>query len=90
MKDTIVRSVMSIALVLPAALQVGLVDGCAAHFATVDGYDAEYVDAPVNVETYPRYEFQDGYVYNVNGRWYHNHGGRWVAYRHEPPGIHRR
>jgi hypothetical protein len=86
MKDTILRSVMSIAMILP----VGLVDACAAHFATVDGYEAEYVDAPVNIETYPRYEFQDGYVYNVNGRYYHNHGGRWVAYRHEPPGIHRR
>jgi hypothetical protein len=58
---------------------------CAAHFATVDGYDAENVDgSPVNVASYPRYAFRDGYVYDVNGRWYHQHGNRWVVYRQAP------
>jgi hypothetical protein len=58
--------------------------GCGG-FITVDGYDAAYVDAPVGIEAYPSYEFNDGVVYDVNGRWYHNHGGRWVSYRSPPP-----
>jgi hypothetical protein len=59
--------------------------GCGAGYVGVDGYDAAYVDAPVGVEAYPAYEFNDGVVYDVNGRWYHNHGGRWVSYRRPPP-----
>ncbi len=59
--------------------------GCGG-FVTVDGYDAAYVDAPpVGIEAYPSYEFGDGVVYDVHGRYYHNHGGRWVAYRSPPP-----
>lgn len=58
--------------------------GCAAHLTEVDGYEAEYVDAPPNIETYPRYEFRDGYAYNVNGRWYHRHGPQWVRYSRPP------
>jgi hypothetical protein len=60
--------------------------GCGG-FVTVDGYDAAYVDTPPPGEAYPRYAFQDGYVYDVNGRYYHNHGGRWVAYRNPPPEV---
>jgi hypothetical protein len=60
--------------------------GCGGYLA-VDGYDAAYVDAPVDVEAYPSYAFNDGYVYDVDGRYYHNHGGRWVAYRSEPPEV---
>jgi hypothetical protein len=60
--------------------------GCGGYL-TVDGYDAAYVDAPPDVEAYPSYAFQDGYVYDVNGRYYHNHGGRWVAYREAPPEV---
>lgn len=61
--------------------------GCAGY-ATVDGYDATYVAAaPPGIYAYPRYPFHDGYVYNVHGRYYHQHNGRWVAYRHAPPGI---
>jgi hypothetical protein len=59
--------------------------GCGGGFVAVDGYDAAYVDAPVGIEAYPAYEFNDGVVYDVNGRWYHNHGGRWVSYRSPPP-----
>ena len=81
MKGTILRSAMSIALVL----QVGLVDACAAHFATVDGYDATYVDPPPPaVVAYPSYRVHDGYVYEGQGRYYHMHGGRWVTYRRLP------
>ncbi|HEY3820387.1 MAG TPA: hypothetical protein VGL81_24650 [Polyangiaceae bacterium] len=58
--------------------------GCGGGFVAVDGYDATYVDAPAGIETYPAYEFNDGVVYDVHGRWYHNHGGRWVAYRGAP------
>ena len=71
-------------------LSVGLTAGCAAHLEAVDGYEAEYVDtAPVNVELYPSYEVADGYVYQVNGRYYHRHGRRWVVYRHAPPAVNR-
>ena len=59
--------------------------GCGAGYFAVDGYDAQYVDAPIGIEAYPAYEFNDGVVYDVHGRWYHNHGGRWVSYRRAPP-----
>jgi hypothetical protein len=61
--------------------------GCGGGYVAVDGYDAAYVDAPVGIEAYPRYSFQDGYVYDVNGRFYHQHSGRWVAYRSAPPEV---
>ncbi len=56
-------------------------------YATVDGYDGEYVAAPVGIETYPQYRFADGYAYNVNGVYYHQHEGRWVRYREAPRGM---
>src|SRR5579859_273279 len=63
--------------------------GCAAGLA-VDGYDAEYVEPPADIEVYPRYEIRDGYAYYVNGRWYHRHEGRWVRYRRSPDELERR
>ena len=62
-------------LVWPACLALGC-----AGYATVDGYDAEYVDPPppAIVET-PTYRVHDGYVYVVGGRYYHQHAGRWAA-----------
>jgi hypothetical protein len=64
-----------------------VVSACAGY-ATVDGYDAEYVDTPpANVAVYPQYTFADGYVYDVHGRYYHQHNGRWVAYRSAPRGM---
>ena len=62
--------------------------GCGGYIMT-DGYEAEYVAPPVGIEVYPRYTFADGYVYDVNGRYYHRHGDRWVAYRHAPAGMRR-
>jgi hypothetical protein len=47
-----------------------------------------YVEAaPPGIEAYPRYPFRDGYIYDVHGRWYHQRGGRWVAYAHRPREI---
>ena len=69
-----------VAQVLPACLGLGC-----AGYATVDGYDAAYVEPPppaVVVE--PTYRFRDGYLYEANGRYYHQHYGRWVTYRHLP------
>lgn len=61
--------------------------GCIGY-ATVDGYDAEYVEGPPpDIAYYPRYQFHDGYVYAVHGRYYHQHQGRWTVYRHAPPEI---
>ncbi len=77
-----------IAAVAIAFLAVCATPGCAGHLEAVDGYDAEYVDAPpVNIESYPRYEVTDGYVYEVNGRYYHRHGNRWVTYHSAPPRV---
>jgi hypothetical protein len=57
-------------------------------YATVDGWDAAYVSAPPpGIYGYPRYPFHDGYVYDVGGHYYHQHNGRWVAYRSRPPGV---
>ena len=39
---------------------------------------------PVNVETYPRYEYRGSYVYNVNGRYYHRNGNRWMRFNERP------
>jgi hypothetical protein len=68
------------ALVLPASLSLGC-----AGYATVDGYDAAYVDPPPpSVVVSPSYRFRDGYIYEADGRYYHQHGGRWVRYRTLP------
>lgn len=76
-----------IAVAFAPALALGLA-GCAGGYIDVDGYDAAYVEAaPVGIETYPRYAFRDGYVYDVNGRFYHQHNGRWVTYRTAPPEV---
>jgi hypothetical protein len=79
---------VSVAATAIALLSLCTSTGCVAHYATVDGYDAEYVGAPpANIEVYPRYQMADGYVYEVNGRYYHRHGDRWVVYRHAPPEV---
>jgi hypothetical protein len=66
--------------------------GC---FATVRGgavveYDYPVVEAevvPVEIVSYPRYEYRGSYVYLVDGRWYTQARGRWVTYRSEPPEL---
>jgi len=79
------RALFTTALVVaPASL--ALLAGCGGY-VTVDGYDAAYVEAPVNIETYPQYRFADGYAYEVNGVYYHQHEGRWVRYREAPRGM---
>jgi hypothetical protein len=47
---------------------------------------AEVVDdtPPINIETYPRYEYHGSYVYNVDGRYYHRDGARWMRFRERP------
>lgn len=69
-----------VAIALPACLALNC-----AGYATVDGYDAEYVDPPPPaVVEAPAYRFNDGYIYVANGRYYHQHAGRWVVYHHLP------
>jgi hypothetical protein len=76
-----------IASVFGPALALALA-ACGTGYVGVDGYDAAYVQAPPpGIDAYPRYSFRDGYVYDVNGRYYHQHEGRWVAFRHEPPEV---
>lgn len=68
------------ALALPAFFALGC-----AGYATVDGYDATYVDPPPPaVVVAPSYRVRDGYVYEAQGRYYHMHSGRWVTYRRLP------
>ena len=77
-------SLTQIAALVSFALPACFALGCAGY-ATVDGYDAEYVDPPppAVVET-PTYRVNDGYIYEANGRYYHQHAGRWVTYRTLP------
>ena len=57
--------------------------------ASVTTTGAEVVDdtPPVNIETYPRYEYQGSYVYNVDGRYYHRNGNRWMRFNERPRGL---
>ena len=78
-----------VALACLPALGLAL-PSCAGGYMEVDGGEAAYVEAPpVGIEMYPRYAYADGYVYDVNGRFYHRHDGRWVVYRHAPAGLDR-
>jgi hypothetical protein len=83
--QTVAKSVSRLApavgaLVFPALVVVGC-----AGYATVDGYDATYVEPPPPaIVAYPSYRVHDGYVYEAQGRYYHMHRGRWVTYRHLP------
>jgi hypothetical protein len=73
---------------MASGVGVLIVSSACAGTASIDGYDGMYVEAaPPGIEAYPRYRFHDGYVYDVHGRWYHQHGGRWVAYAHRPREI---
>jgi hypothetical protein len=80
------RNTLFATALLAAPASLVLLSSCAGYM-TVDGYDGTYVDAPANVETYPQYRFADGYAYEVNGVYYHQHEGRWVRYRSAPQGM---
>ena len=77
---------MRLPIVSVALAILAMTTGCTGTL--VDGYDAAYVEGPPpDVEYYPRYAFHDGYVYDVNGRYYHEHHGRWAVYRRAPAEI---
>lgn len=63
------------------ALALGL-SACAGWF-TLDGYDYRYVDT-VSIEGRPHYVHNGVTVYEVNGRYYRQHNGRWMEYRERP------
>ena len=71
-----------LALTLVAPLMLGTV-ACGAWF-TVDGYDAQYVERPAGWEGGRRWRHHGVDVYEVNGRYYRQHEGRWVVYRERP------
>ena len=62
--------------------------GCAAT-VTVDGYEARYVDAPVEYHRYPRYEYRGATVYEIDGRYYREYNRRWVVYHERPRELRR-
>ena len=70
-----------LALALAAPLAFGAV-ACAASL-TVDGYGASYVERP-RWEGHRRYTMNGAVVYEVDGRYYREHEGRWVVYRERP------
>jgi hypothetical protein len=63
------------------ALMLGL-SACAA-WVTVDGVDVRYVDRPV-IEGHRRWMHRGVVVYEVDGRFYREHQGRWIVYRERP------
>ena len=71
---------------------LALAAGCTGYVTTPSGSvettttSAEIVDdtPPINIETYPRYEYRGSYVYNVNGRYYHRNGARWMRFHERP------
>ncbi len=73
------RTLLALALVAPLAL--GTL-ACAGTL-TVDGYGAEYVERP-RIEGAHRWMHNGVAVYEVNGRYYREHSGRWVVYRERP------
>jgi hypothetical protein len=55
---------------------------------TVDGTQSqEHQLPPVGYECYPRYRTRDGYVYNVNGVYYHERNGNWSILRSTPKQV---
>ena len=79
-------------LTVPA---LALIVGCAGEYtySTPSGgvtytTGAEYYEeAPppnITVETYPYYDYQGGYLYNVDGRYYGRRNNRWYRYRERP------
>jgi hypothetical protein len=79
------RIVFMVPVLALAAGCTGYVTPSGASGATVTT-SAEVVDdtPPVNIETYPRYEYRGSYVYNVNGRYYHRDGARWMRFHERP------
>jgi hypothetical protein len=56
--------------------------------APVGGDAIVYVDAvPPNIDIYPHYYYNGGYVYYVDGRWYRQGQRGWGYYRQEPPEL---
>ena len=60
-----------------------------AAYSVAPGEDAiVYVDSvPSNIEAYPHYEYDGGYAYYVDGRWYRRGPRGWGYYRQEPPQL---
>jgi hypothetical protein len=75
------RALLALALAAPLVLGLG-VGACAATL-TVDGYEATWVDRPA-VDRGHRWVYHGATVYEVDGRYYREHEGRWVVYRERP------
>lgn len=89
------RSALCARMKLRALLTVpalALMFGCAGEYSYATpgttyttGADIYYTDQPpVNVETYPYYDYRGQPLYEVNGRYYGRHENRWYYYRERP------
>jgi hypothetical protein len=74
------RTLLALVLVAPLALGAA---ACAAEL-TVDGYPVAYVERPILESHHRRYTHHGVTVYEVNGRYYREHNGRWIVYHERP------
>ena len=56
---------------------------CAGWF-TLDGGEVSYTEVPAGYESHPHFTRHGVAVYEVDGRYYQQHGNRWVVYRSRP------
>ena len=75
---------MKRALLLFVAPLLISIAGCGA-WLTVDGFEAERVQAPADIERGTRYSYHGTTVYEgADHRYYRQHEGGWVRYRERP------
>ena len=67
------------------ALMLGLV-ACAGWF-TVDGFECRYYDGNITVAGHRHFMHRGVDVYEVDGRYYRQHQGRWAEYRERPSDL---
>ena len=77
---------MKTALVLFLAPFALCLAACAGWF-NLDGFEASYTDVPAGYESHPHYTRRGVAVYEVDGRYYQQHGNRWVVYRNRPSDL---
>jgi hypothetical protein len=85
--EVVMNQRMNVIAAACAALALG---GCYAYAEPPTIY-AEASEAPVeiDVQTYPRAQYEGRPVYLYHDRWYYREGSRWHYYRREPAELHR-
>jgi hypothetical protein len=71
-------------IVLAMIASISLSTAACAGWITVDGVQVAYVDTRPLIEGRPHYLHRGRVVYEIDGRYYREHEGRWVVYRERP------